>query len=103
MSPKQRIVFILATIRDVAAILTAAIYVLYVGVMLFLRLGNIGLNISMLAVTILYIGFLWWKILYINRKKPGGKLAARTKIIYKYTKGLSLNNTGFTERDKSAS
>ena len=85
------------TLADVGSLLVALVYISFVVLMTYLGLGTAWLNISMLCITILYIGFFFFKIFYLNKTMVRtGRIKRAVKLANKYTKlGMRMVNAAF--------
>ena len=93
---KKRATRIFTTITDVAALAMAFIYIVFVGLLIAFDLGPLWLNLALLGITVLYVLFFVFKILYINRVAPNSKISKKVKRANRYIKyGMRLVNAIF--------
>ena len=86
------------TVADIGSLFLSLVYIVFVGMMLITRFGNLILNFIMLGITLLYIGFFIFKIAYLNRHfaTTSNRIKRRVKISIKYTKlAMRLTNAVF--------
>ena len=84
------------TVSDIGSLFMAAIYFLYVALLLIFKIGTTWLNYTMLFITIIYLLFFILKIALLNRIVKEKRAFRITKITLKYTKwGMKLINALF--------
>jgi len=94
---KQKAFMFFTTIADVGSLIIALVYISFVGLMVYLRLGTVWLNWAMFGITVAYIGFFIFKIFYLNKKMTRtGRIKRVVKLANKYTKlGMRGINAAF--------
>lgn len=92
MPLKKRVRRTFATVTDLGGIFVSLVYVMYVAMLLFMKIGYPVINYIMIAISVLYIIFYLVKIFYINKINFKVKKLKRTaKFVYKYSKyGVKL-------------
>lgn len=85
------------TIADVGALVVALVYICFVALMIYLKLGTPWLNQAMFGITVAYIAFFLFKIFYLNKKVTRtGRIKRIVKFANKYTKlGMRMINAAF--------
>ena len=94
---KHKAFMFFTTIADVGALLVSFIYIAYVTIMMYMRGKPIWLDWVMLSITILYVGFFFFKIFYLNKTMMNtGRIKKIVKRANKYTKfGMRIINAVF--------
>ena len=84
------------TIADIGSLLMAAVYFLYVALLLILDIGKSWLYYAMLVITILYFLFFVLKLALLNRVVKNKRTFRITRLTIKYSKwGMKLINALF--------
>jgi len=84
---KQKAVFVITTLADVGSIFMSLFYIAFVGLMMLLDVGLFWVNCVMVGITALYIGFVFFKLVYLNRvMQRTARMKRIVKISQKYTK-----------------
>jgi len=84
---KKKFAFVFTTIGDVGGLFVSLIYVAFVAMSIWMEFGNPVINWIMLGITIIYIGFFFFKIFYLNKyTEDAGRVKRIVKISKKYSK-----------------
>ena len=97
VAAKRKAFMFFTTVADIGSLFVAFIYITYVILLMVLGLGVVWLNWVMLSITLLYIGFFFYKIFYLNKvMEHTGKMKRIVKRANKYTKlGMRIINAMF--------
>jgi len=84
---KKKVFLVFTTIGDVGGLIVSFIYVSFVALSIYLNFGDPIINWIMLGITVAYIGFYLFKMVYLNKNtQNSGRVKRIVKISKKYTK-----------------